>query len=106
MHKVSVRVFVCLSAIEICIAARNGLKHSMAAEGSPGDNRRGHLLPPSQTAEDRGSIILAVVLQGLPGQFSTATQPSGHVNLKLMHASLIIKHVLPIWWLTASNIDK
>ena len=61
----------------------------MAAEGSPGDDQRGYLLPPSQTAEDRGSIILAVALRGLPGHFSKATRPSGRVKL-IVDASLIV----------------
>ena len=43
MREVSVCLFVCLSAIEIRIAARHGSKRSMAAEGSQGDVLRGLL---------------------------------------------------------------
>ena len=43
MREVSVCLFVCLSAIEIRIAARHGSKRSMAAEGSQGDVLRGFL---------------------------------------------------------------
>ena len=43
MREVSVCLFVCLSAIEIRIAARHGSERSMAAEGSQGDVLRGFL---------------------------------------------------------------